>query len=240
MRASFEVATVTAETLSGVEAFSGLSTDDRKRIAEKCRGFRYGANQLVVSHKDPHTDVYFIVGGEVRATFYSLSGREVAFRDLGPGDTFGELAAIDGKPRSAYVITLGDAFIASMPADTYWETIRSFQPVAEATLKRLTNLIRLLSDRVVEFSTLGVKNRIHAELLRLAKEHENPDNTATVTPAPKHADIASRVSTHREAVTRELNNLIRTGLLEKRGGALFVRDISRLSDMVEKVVGNAT
>lgn len=240
MRTSFEAATVTAETLSGVEVFSGLSTDDRKHIAEKCRGFRYSANQLVVSHQDPHTDVYFIVGGEVRATYYSLSGKEVTFRDLGPGDTFGELAAIDGKPRSAYVITLADAFIANMPADAYWETIRRFQPVAEVTLKRLTHLVRLLSDRVVEFSTLGVKNRIHAELLRLAKEHEDAENTAIIAPAPKHADIASRVSTHREAVTRELNVLIRTGLLEKDGGTLLVRDIARLSDMVEKVIGNAT
>ncbi len=240
MRTSFEVATVTAETLSGIEVFSGLSVDDRKRIADRCRGFRYSANQLVVSHKDSHTDVYFIVGGEVRATFYSLSGKEVTFRNLGPGDTFGELAAIDGKPRSAYVITLADTFIASMPAEAYWDTIRGFQPVAEATLKGLTHLVRLLSDRVVEFSTLGVKNRIHAELLRLAKETEGDENNAIIEPAPKHADIASRVSTHREAVTRELNSLIRTGLLEKEGGSLIVRDITRLSDMVEKVIGNAT
>jgi CRP-like cAMP-binding protein len=240
MRNSSEPAAVTAETLSGVEAFSALPSDDRARIAEKCRGFRYSANQLVVSHKDTHTDIYFIVGGEVRATFYSLSGKEVSFRDLGPGDSFGELAAIDGKPRSAYVITLADAFIVSMSADAYWDTIRRFNPVAEMTLKRLTHLVRLLSDRVVEFSTLGVKNRIHAELLRLAKEHETRDNMAAITPAPKHADIASRVSTHREAVTRELNILIRTGLLEKAGGKLLVRDIERLSDMVEKVIGNAT
>lgn len=239
MRSSFEPAAVTAETLSGVEAFSGLSSDDRAHIADKCRGFRYSANQLVVSHKDTHTDVYFIVGGEVRATFYSLSGKEVTFRNLGPGDTFGELSAIDGEPRSAYVITLADTFIASMSADAYWEAIRRFQPVAEVTLKRLTHLVRLLSDRVVEFSTLGVKNRIHAELLRLAKEHEVEDNTAAITPAPKHADIASRVSTHREAVTRELNILIRSGMLQKDGGTLLIRDIARLSDMVEKVIGNA-
>ncbi len=109
--------------------------------------------------------------------------------------------------------------------------------VAEATLKRLTNQLRVLSERVFEFSTLTVKNRIHAELLRLARDHMRGENTAAISPAPTHAHIASRVSTHREAVTRELNDLARAGLIERRHGVLIIRDVNHLIRMVREVVG---
>lgn len=104
-------------------------------------------------------------------------------------------------------------------------------------LKGLAYLVRRLSDRVVEFSTLGVNNRIHAEVLRLAREHMLDDNHAEIRPAPKHLEMANRVSTHREAVTRELNNLAQLGLLERSKGVLQVKDVSQLERMVRDVIG---
>ncbi len=104
-------------------------------------------------------------------------------------------------------------------------------------LKELTDLVRLLCERVVEFSTLGVKNRIHAELLRLAQKHMQDDNSAAISPVPTHADIASRVSTHREAVTRELNHLAHAGVIERRSGVLVISDVAKLTRMVEEVRG---
>ena len=80
-----------------------------------------------------------------------------------------------------------------------------------------------------------MKNRIHAELLRLAREQEPSDNRADISPVPTHADIASRVSTHREAVTRELNGLIQSGLLAKKKRTLTVTDLLRLTKMVVDV-----
>ena len=56
-------------------------------------------------------------------------------------------------------------------------------------------------------------------------------------PAPTHVEIASRVSTHREAVTRELNRLFRIGIIEQRGGTLLVKDVERLAEMVHDATG---
>jgi len=96
-----------------------------------------------------------------------------------------------------------------------------------------------LSDRVIDLSTLGVQNRIHAEILRLARAAGVARNRARLEPGPKHADIASQVSTYREQVTRELSALARAGILEKDGPALVVRDVARLEKMVEDVRGAA-
>jgi CRP/FNR family cyclic AMP-dependent transcriptional regulator len=80
-----------------------------------------------------------------------------------------------------------------------------------------------------------VQNRIHAEILRLAREAGVERNRARLDPGPKHADIASQVSTYREQVTRELSALAKAGILEKQGAALVVRDVARLEKMVEEL-----
>ena len=72
-------------------------------------------------------------------------------------------------------------------------------------------------------------------MLRLAREHRIHDNQADIQPAPTHADIASRVSTHREAVTKEIGVLVKNGLIERARGVLRVQDVQRLELMVENV-----
>ncbi len=225
------------ETLSGIELFSDLTDRDFDVLNTRCRWRRYRADQQIVAHHDQTNDVFFIVSGKVRVVIYSLAGKEITFRDMGAGKTFGELSAIDGKPRSANVIALTDAVVPSMPASVFWQVLRDHPEVSARILKQLAALARNLSERVFEFSALGVKNRIHAELLRLARDHGGDGNSAIISPAPTHAEIASRISTQRELVTRELNALARDGLIERRGRSLVICDMSRLSQIVEEVIG---
>lgn len=228
---------LTAESLVGVEVFRRLSGPHREKLAALCQGRRYAAMQRVLSHKDDSQDVYFIISGKVRITIYSLGGKEITFRDQGAGEMFGELGAIDGEPRSAHVMALEDSLLACMSRETFWEVLRGYPEVAEFTLKRLASLVRLLSERVFEFSTLAVRNRIHAELLRLARENAHDDNKATISPSPTHADIASRIGTHREAVTREYHDLAQAGVIVQHRGQLVINDVARLETMVREVMG---
>ena len=225
------------ETLGGIELFESLPRRDLEALGKRCQWRRYGAGQEIVGHQDDTKDVYFIVRGEVRVTVFSLSGKEVAFRDMRAGQSFGELAAIDGKPRSANVVALAESLIASMPAKVFWDVLHNHPEVAAAVMRHLSRLVRRLSERVFEVSALAVRNRIHAELLRLARRNMRDDNSAAISPAPTHADIANRVSTHREAVTRESNALTRAGLIERQSGALIIRDVAALARMVEEVLG---
>jgi hypothetical protein len=73
-----------------------------------------------------------------------------------------------------------------------------------------------------------VQRRIHDELLRLAKAGSVQGNTARIDPAPRHAEMASMVSTYREQITRELSALVKAGVLAKDGNALVVLDLARL------------
>lgn len=228
----------TERNLDGIDIFADVTADDLEQLANKLHWKRYRAGQQIISHLDESTDVYLVVEGKVRVIVYSPAGKEVTFRDIDAGDSFGELAAIDGLPRSATVAALTDSLIAHMPAEVFWEILRTHSNVAALVMRKLANLVRSLSERVFEFSALAVRNRVHAELLRLARHHMTGDNSAFIKPAPTHADLASRISTHREAVTRELNSLSKDGLVERQAGALAIHDVDRLARMVQDVAGS--
>lgn len=229
------VVETTADTLLGINVFRSLDKDARASIARHCHTCRYPAHHDIVRNQDTSNDVYFVIAGTVRATIFSRVGKEVAFRDMGAGEMFGDLSAIDGRPRCANVITLEESVVLNMSSPAFQRVLRDHSQVAFEVLCGLTALVRHLSDRVVEFSTLGVNNRIHAELLRLAKEYPRDGARVEITRPPTHADIASRVSTRREAVTKELSRLSETGVIERRGKSLVVCDMARLERMIEQV-----
>jgi CRP-like cAMP-binding protein len=220
------------DALAEIEILRDLDDAVRSEIARRCAWRTYAAGQQIVGHQDATREVCFIAAGRARVVVYSSAGREVAFRDLAAGDMFGELAAIDDAPRSANVVALAETVIAALSPVAFRQLLRDRPEVAAATLRRLARLVRSLSDRVYEFSTLAVRNRVHAELLRLCREHMTGQNEAVLDPAPTHADIATRISTHREAVTRELNELARIKLVRRRGHALVVADVARLAGLV--------
>ena len=223
-------------TLENIDLLSGLSRSELEALAKRCRWRRFGANEQVLAHLDAGTDVLFLAEGRLRVSLYSSSGKEVSFEDLDAGQMFGELAAIDRKGRSASVFTLEPSNVAFLDATSFMELLRTHFTVAHRVMMGLCRLVRRLDERVFEFSTLTVSNRIHAELLRLAGGDARMQ-TAAISPAPRHADIASRVSTHREAVTREMNVLARAGVLKQERDALHILDLPKLARMVHEVLG---
>lgn len=188
-----------------------------------------------MGHLDTSDDVFFLLTGSTRVTIRALDGKAVTYRELGPGGMFGEYAAIDGRPRSASVEARTNCLVASIPAAVFRELLETEPKLAKKLFEHFVSEIRELTTRVYEFSTLAVRHRIHAEILRLANLSKRHGKTASLTPAPTHAEIASRLSTHREAVTRELNRLAKIGIIEQRGRALWIKDLDRLDALVRDV-----
>lgn len=224
-------------SLSGCRLFAGVAAAHLVALERQCLFRHVARNVRILYQTDETTDVYMVIHGRVRVTMYSKTGREVIFRDFEAGDYFGELAAIDGLTRSATVVALADTVVASMAAGVFWAALREHPSVQEAVLKRLAANLRAMNERVLEFSTLGVRNRIHAELLRIARDGRTCEAGVIIPLPPTHAELASRVSTHREAVTRELGELARMGLVERRDDGLLITDVGALERLVQEVAG---
>ncbi len=223
--------------LKGVPIFAALSQAGLEQVVGTCRWRDYDSGEQILSYHDLSTEVFFLAAGKVRIIVYSADGKAVVFTDLKPGAMFGELSAIDRAPRSAGVETIERSTIASLTASQFESLLLREPAVAVATLRHVTAEVRRLSERVLEFSTLVVQNRIHAELLRLAADARQEGGQALLSPAPPLSDIANRISTHREAVSRELSRLTAIGLLRREGGDLRVPDLARLEKLVREAKG---
>ena len=156
--------------LRKIALLGGLSPERLETLARDCAWRNFKAGQRIITRAEPNRDLYFIISGRVRVTTYSAAGRQVTFRDYGPGEHFGEVAAIDGMARSADVEGLEPGLLASLPPATLQRLLREEPALAEKLLRDLACLVRRLSERVIDLSTLGVHQRLYAEVLRLARD----------------------------------------------------------------------
>ena len=195
-------------------------------------------SQIVIGHQDRTTDVFVVLEGTLRVELYSLNGREISLADLGPGELFGEFAAIDGQPRSATVAATGACALACIPAKKFREIALGTPENAEWLARRLVARIRLQTERIFELNALAVRSRLHCELLRLSLDAGVEQNGAVVQPAPTHAQLAARIGTHREAVTRELQYLQKQGIAVQQGRELRISDVAELAEIVRAAAGD--
>ena len=201
----------------------------RNASSSRCQWRHAHPKEWLLEQNDIGTDIYFLTSGVVRVLITPSPDREVILGDIDAGGYFGEMAAIDGQPRSAGILAITDATIARMPAAVFREIIHKYPDVSEQLLEQLVARIRTLDQRVNEFSSMHVKNRIYAELLRRSRPDPTDQRRAIVSPPPVHSDIAARVSTRREMVARELKALERVGLDDQAPGRFRAQQCPRSS-----------
>jgi CRP/FNR family transcriptional regulator, cyclic AMP receptor protein len=221
-----------SETLARIPLFRSLDGEAIRRLDSQCVWRRAKAKECVVEYKDGGADLYFVSQGHLRVLIRTPAGKDSLLRDIRDGEYFGELAAIDGQPRSAGIVAVTDSIIARMPPAVFRGIVHAHPDVCDQLLVLLASQIRMLANRVNEYGTLNVRTRVYAELLRLARTGRSGE--AVISPPPTHAELAARVSSHREAITRELNSLARAGLLDRRRGALVLLDPARLANLIEE------
>ena len=219
-----------AETLARIPLFRSLDEDAIRRLDAGCIWRRAAAKEWVLDYESGGTELFFVLRGHVRVVI-TAAGREVILRDIRDGEFFGELAAIDNRPRSAGIVAVTDTLVARMPAAVFRRVVHEHTDVCDQLLGTLVAQIRVLANRANEHSNLGVRQRLYAELLRLARPSAN-GGVPVVSPPPTHAELAARVSSHREAITRELNALERGRLIERRRGAIVLLEANRLRGMI--------
>ena len=223
------------ETLARIPLFQATPAAEIRKLDTQCVWRRALAGEGILDYNEGGCDLYFVATGKVRVKIQTISGREAILRDIGEGGFFGELAAIDGLPRSASIVAVNDSTIAKMPPGVFRDIVHRRADVCDAMLTLLASQVRMLANRVNEFSALDVRGRIRAELLRLAKPDRPGATPDILSPPPTHAELAARVSCRREAVTRELNALARAGAIERRKGAIVLADPASLAASVERM-----
>jgi CRP-like cAMP-binding protein len=235
-RAAERAASEPARTLAGIELLQALDAQQLHVLERRCSWRKWRPGEQIIDRETMSNDVYFIVRGRARVVDYSSSGnREVIFDELGDGAYFGELAAIDGEPRSANIVASTETLTASLPGDEFITLLFENRETGLCFMRRLSEMVRVSTGRIMDLSTLGAHNRIYAELLRLARTAGvGRPNEAIIHPIPVHSDIAARVSTTRETVARVLSELTHRDLLRREEDSLVILDLAQLTHMVHR------
>ena len=118
-------------------------------------------------------------------------------------------------------------------AVVFVDTMFTHRPLGEAVVATLVARNRAMTRRVGELGALDVRSRVHAELLRLARPDREDPKRAIILAPPNQSELASRINTRRETVSREINAMEREGLIERRRGAIVINDALRLSARLE-------
>ena len=124
------------DRLRGVPLLASLADDEADRYARQCAWRSYDENELVIDFEDRSTDVRFLASGRLRVILRLATGREMILTEIADGAHFGEIAAIDGAPRSANVTALGPSRVAIMPQSVFHEMLARHPEVNTALLAR--------------------------------------------------------------------------------------------------------
>ncbi|MEM8699957.1 MAG: Crp/Fnr family transcriptional regulator [Pseudomonadota bacterium] len=211
-----------------------LDPDTRRAVEAALMVRRFGPGEQIVAYQAPDRDLYFLLDGRARVKIYSETGRVVDFRSLGPGDMFGEVALLDGGERSASVVAETEVQIGRLKPHQVWDLIDALPDLNRALLQRLTRLVRDLTERVLEFSILPGALRLYRELLRMAELAGIEENRAVLAPAPTHQSLADRISSHREAVSRQFGHLARMGVVRREEGRLLIDDVDAIRQLADE------
>ncbi len=205
----------------------------RAGFLSRSRSTSVRKGQIIIAEAAEAQDVYLIRSGKMQISLLSPKGRDVILRDVGPGQIIGELAAIDGRSRSASVVALEDSEVAYMSGPLFIEFLAAEPEAAIWIARRLAAWVRDLTDKAFELATQSVACRVQGELLRLAAAQKAGAGAEEVEirPMPTHAELAARIGTHREAVSREMAQLAGEGLLRQQGRSLHILSLPALKSL---------
>lgn len=190
-------------------------------------GVRVSGGATVFRQGDPGGSMYVIRAGKVRV-LKEANGRRRMVTTLGPGDFFGEMAVMTGKPRSATVEVLEDAELLRVPADKLQEMVVDSGEVG-------IRLVRHLAERLDEanrFIDVLLEDDVSA---RIILELQDVLGTAEGSAAPDltDAELALRLGIDKKRVRQGLRRLSRVGLVELSAGVVLIKDASRLAEFLE-------
>jgi CRP-like cAMP-binding protein len=215
-------ASLLTQELAIFELFKGLDRGELDALRSRMRVVALGPGVEVVAPggRDDGT-VYFVLVGRVQVVLTAADGRLVRLAEIGAGEVFGDIAAIDGLSRSAGVETLTTCRLGAMKRDVFLDMVTGSPKLALAMMQALTRRAREQNLRLFENAVLDLRHRIVAELARCMRVE---GGVGFVRPAPRHVDLANTLRARRESVAREFGRMTREGLLVRDDRGLVVPD----------------
>lgn len=201
------------ELLRTVPIFLELTDADLNSLAQLTSRRKYAKDAVVFFENDPGDSFFMIIEGRIKVTILGDDGREIILTMLGPGDFFGEMSLLDDEPRSATAIAAVDCELLSL-SRTDFQTVATKRSITRGLIKVLTARLRRANQQISTLALLDVYGRVARAIVDMAKDEGRRLKDGRIAfRRPTHQEIANRIGTTRETVTRMLKDLARQGLI---------------------------
>jgi CRP-like cAMP-binding protein len=214
------------ELRAGVREFpclEGVGEDDLESLCRIARCHDYPRGNILHYQGDTDSAVYMVIRGKVKIVLASEEGREVVIDLLRPGDLLGLVAAASGAAHPAHAITATDARLAKFSRDAFLSWVEKHGLTKKLVWQQLAARVRQAYSRIGEHALLGAKERLLYTLLEIAGREGEPaaEGDDILFTRPTHQELAERIGSSREVVTRLLKELLASDLLDAEEGKVI-------------------
>lgn len=210
------------ELLAATPMFRGVADSQLAALARQAKALRLGPREMLFTKGDPGDSMYLVVSGRVRVGVVSVEGREVTYALIGPGQMFGEIAILDGGPRTADATAAEPTELLVIERRDILAFIRANGDyglrLIEILCRRLRHANQLLEDTVF----LSLPSRVAKQLLTLGDEIGEPGEGGVVIRMSQQA-VADHMGISRESVNKVLAKWEQSGLVSLWRGQITIR-----------------
>jgi CRP/FNR family cyclic AMP-dependent transcriptional regulator len=212
------------ELLRTVPLFSELNDDAISSLERLTTRRRYPKDTVVFFENEEGDSLFMIMDGRIKVTILGDDGREIILTMLGAGDLFGEMALLDNEPRSATAIAVEESELLLLHRNDFQTAFVDNPAISAALIKVLSARLRRANHQISTLALLDVYGRVARVIMDMAREEGRRLKDGRIAfRRATHQEIANRIGTTRETVTRMLKDLERQGLVKIEGREIVLQ-----------------
>jgi CRP/FNR family transcriptional regulator/CRP/FNR family cyclic AMP-dependent transcriptional regulator len=225
------------DALAACRLFAGLDESTLDLLTAALRSRRFRPDEVIFHADDPGDSLFIVASGSVKITLAADDGTEPAIlTTIGPGGFFGELALLDGAPRSATAVALDAVEALVLRREAFDRLVDSEPGLRRALLASLAGEIRRLTAQVEDLHFLDLPGRLARHLLREI-DTDGARSAADEARLPwpyTQGELAGMIGGSRQSVNRLLADFVGQGLLRFEGDDLIIPDPRQLASAARR------
>ncbi|MCR8560779.1 response regulator [Mucilaginibacter sp. BJC16-A38] len=198
-----------------------------KKIIQERKARQFKKNQVIYYDGDKGTGLYLVISGKVKTIRLAEDGRELMTGIYANDEYLGINALLANEPYSDTATALEDSILCLIPRDQLEQLLHLYPEVAREFIKLLANDIREKEEQLMQLAYHSVRKRMAEAMLRLSRQQTNENESFKIT----REDLAAMAGMATETVSRTLSDFRDEGLIDKKGSAITILDLARLSKM---------
>lgn len=215
-----------------VPIFTELDDKVLKKIVDIGLERKYTKNSIVFLEEEIGAILFIIISGKVKIVRTDDEGKEVILSILGTGDFFGEMALLDGLPRSATVVALDKTELFIIHRREFLELMENSPQIATSLMNELTRRLRKANEQIEDLSLKDAVGRVASVIIRLADDiGKIRKGEVVIEDFPVQQDLANMAGTSRETISRTIHQFMRHEYVEQKGNTLIIKDYDKFKNL---------